>query len=406
LSVLDQIPYDLTPGEGPHTIAVPGLPPFGAPVCFENAFPGLDRALVRDGAAFLVVATNNASYELTPASAQHVQMSRMRAVETGRWVVHAGITGITAFVDPSGRVVASRGLFDTGVARATIRAGDATTPYVRFGDWAAGGSFLFAAGLFLAPRRRTTERPAPPTLGPDTGALVIVPTFDERATIERVVRGALEADPAVRVLVVDDASPDGTADVVRALMATEPRVRLLERGSKSGLASAYLSGFRTALDDGLALAVEMDADLSHDPAELPRLLAAAREGADLAIGSRYVPGGSVSNWSRARVGLSKGGNLYARLSLGMPVHDATSGYRVYRRDLLERLVSRPFASDGYGFQIELALRAYRDGWTLREVPITFREREHGRSKISRRIVVEALWLVARWGVRLRLGGEV
>jgi dolichol-phosphate mannosyltransferase len=152
--------------------------------------------------------------------------------------------------------------------------------------------------------------------------------------------------------------------------------------------------------------VEMDSDLSHDPQQLPGLLAAARNGADLAIGSRYVPGGSVSNWSRARVALSRGGNVYARLSLGMPINDATSGFRAYRRDLLQRLMAQGVHSDGYGFQVELALRAYRDGWTLREIPITFREREHGRSKISRRIVAEALWLIARWGVRLRLGREL
>jgi dolichol-phosphate mannosyltransferase len=147
----------------------------------------------------------------------------------------------------------------------------------------------------------------------------------------------------------------------------------------------------------------MDSDLSHDPVELPALLEAAGSGADLVVGSRYVPGGSVSNWSRGRVALSKAGNRYARLMLGIGVHDATSGFRVYRRALLEDLVAEPIASDGYGFQIELVLRSWQLGATLREVPITFREREHGHSKISRRIVVEALWLVTLWGLRARFG---
>ena len=405
-SALDQIPYDLTPGERLDTLRVPGLPRFATPVCFENAFASLDRALVRQGAEFLVVVTNNASYELTAASAQHVQMSRMRAVEDGRWVVHAGITGISAFIDPTGEVKVSRGLFDTGIVRGTIRSSRAITPYVRFGDWAAWGSVALATGLFLMPRPRRRARAAPAPMDLAARVLVILPTYDERPTIEPVLQGVLAAGPNVQALVVDDGSPDGTAAAVREVMAAEPRVRLVERSRKSGLASAYLEGFSTALAEGHDLVVEMDSDLSHDPQQLPGLLAAARDGADLAIGSRYVPGGSVSNWSLARVALSRGGNVYARLSLGMPINDATSGFRAYRRDLLRRLVAQGVHSDGYGFQVELALRAYRDGWTLREIPITFREREHGRSKISRRIVAEALWLIARWGVRLRLGREL
>jgi dolichol-phosphate mannosyltransferase len=231
---------------------------------------------------------------------------------------------------------------------------------------------------------------------------VILPTYEERATIAEVLQGVMAVGSHVQALVIDDGSPDGTADVVRAKMVTEPRIRLVERPTRSGLASAYLLGFSLALDEGHDLIVEMDSDLSHDPAELPGLLAVAG-GTHLAVGSRYIPGGSVSNWSRLRVGLSQAGNLYSRLALGLPVRDATSGYRVYRAELLRALTQQPLRSDGYGFQIELALRAYRGGWTVVEHPITFREREHGRSKLSRRIVVEALWLVTRWGVRLRLG---
>jgi dolichol-phosphate mannosyltransferase len=176
---------------------------------------------------------------------------------------------------------------------------------------------------------------------------------------------------------------------------------LQQRPEKSGLASAYLGGFRVGIDEGFDLVVEMDSDLSHDPIELPRLLAGARDH-DLTVGSRYVPGGSVTNWSRARVALSRAGNTYARIMLAIPIRDATSGYRVYRREMLERLIADPVTADGYGFQIELVHRAWRLGYDVGEVPITFREREHGHSKISRGIVVEALWKVTIWGLRDRL----
>jgi dolichol-phosphate mannosyltransferase len=233
---------------------------------------------------------------------------------------------------------------------------------------------------------------------------VILPTYNEQATIERVLDGigAIEAD--VDVLVVDDGSPDGTGAVVRARAETDPRVTLVERPRKSGLASAYAVGFERAIADGYHLAVEMDSDLSHRPEELPRLLEAAR-GHDLVIGSRYVPGGSVTNWSRSRVALSKAGNRYARFWLGFEVHDATSGFRVYRTPALREITATSVSSDGYGFQIELVYRAWNLGLSLGEAPISFREREHGQSKISRRIVVEALWLVTVWGLRARFRPE-
>ena len=204
----------------------------------------------------------------------------------------------------------------------------------------------------------------------------------------------------IDALVVDDGSPDGTGGIVRARAEADPRIRLIERPGKAGLASAYAIGFRRGLDERYDLIAEMDSDLSHRPDELPRLLETV-QGHDVAIGSRYVPGGSVTNWSRLRVGLSKGGNAYARLCLGFPVRDATSGFRVYRRAALETLVAAPITSEGYGFQIELVLRAWRAGLSIGEAPITFSERTHGHSKISRRIVVEALWLVTRWGARAR-----
>jgi apolipoprotein N-acyltransferase len=404
ISALDQIGYELASGGEVHTLSAPGLPAFGTPICFENSFPALDRSLVDQGAGFLVVLTNNASYAETAASAQQLQMSRMRAIEDGRWVVHAAVSGISAFIDPSGRTYDETELFRPTVIRRTIRASSQRTPFVRLGDWVPIVSLGLIAVLGLVPRGRRSRRAAPEPLGPGVRTLVILPTYDEARTIRDVIAGVL-THPGVDALVVDDSSPDGTAAIVGELAAGESRLRLIERPGKSGLGSAYLDGFRVALEEGFDLIVEMDSDLSHDPAQLGSLLDAAKTRYDLVVGSRYVPGGSVSNWSRTRVALSKAGNVYARLMLGVPLHDATSGYRVYRRELLRDLLVDPLHADGYGFQIELVMRSWLHGWSLGEVPITFREREHGQSKISRRIVVEALWLVARWGVSLRLFGR-
>ncbi len=400
ISALEQIAYELTPGERLHTLTAPGLPRFGAPICFENSFPALDRDLVRQGAEFLVVLTNNASYDRTSASAQHLQMSRLRAIEDGRWIVHAAVSGISAFIDPTGRVHDETELFEPALIRHTIRASSERTWSVRLGDWLPILSLVIVGGLAMVPRGRRRERPDPEPLAEGVRSLVILPTYDEAATIRDVLAGVL-GHPGVDALVVDDSSPDGTARIVRELMAGEPRLRLVERPLRSGLASAYQEGFRRALEERYDLIVEMDSDLSHDPAQLGALLAAARDRFHLVVGSRYVPGGSVTNWSRVRLALSRVGNMYARLMLGVPVHDATSGYRVYRRELLQDLITEPFHADGYGFQVELVMRSWLRGWSIGEVPITFREREHGHSKLSRRIVIEALWLVTRWGIALR-----
>jgi hypothetical protein len=330
-------------------------------------------------------------------------MSQMRAVETGRWVVDAGVSGISAFIDPNGTVVSRTGLFEPTILRGQVRASSSWTPYVRFGDWFPVASLLFIGMTIFAPRRRSMVRPAPSPLPSPLRALAILPTYEERDTVERAIEGLL-ATPGVAVLVVDDSSPDGTGEAVGAIAASQPRVRLLERPAKSGLASAYLEGFRVALAEGYDLAIEMDSDLSHDPSELPTLLRAAQTH-DLVVGSRYIPGGSVTNWSRTRVLLSRGGNAYARFMLGLPIKDATSGYRVYRRGLLEDLLRRPLAANGYGFQIELVLRAHRLGYDVGEAPITFREREFGTSKISRTIVAEALWMVTGWGLQLRFRSQ-
>jgi len=235
----------------------------------------------------------------------------------------------------------------------------------------------------------------------DPKVLVVLPTYNERATIAKVLAEVIAVGPSVHALVVDDNSPDGTAEIVADQAESELRITLVRRAGKLGLASAYLLGFEHALEAGYDVIVEMDADLSHRPEDLAGLLEGAMQW-DLAIGSRYVPGGGVSNWSRVRLILSKAGNAYARGMLRIPVSDATSGYRAYRRDLLAALVHQGIHSEGYAFQVELVYRAHRMGYSIGEVPITFREREHGHSKISRAIVIEALLKIGEWGVRDRL----
>jgi dolichol-phosphate mannosyltransferase len=228
--------------------------------------------------------------------------------------------------------------------------------------------------------------------------LVVIPTYNEAASIETVINRALASSPDVNVLIVDDASPDGTAELVRDRFGSEPRVSILNRPSKRGLGRAYVAGFHWGLERGYERFVEMDGDLSHDPAAIPVLLAATEE-ADLAVGSRYIDGGEIKGWSRSRTLLSKAGNMYSRVALGFGVRDSTSGFRCYRRELLEEVGFDHVKTDGYGFQIDMAYRAWRHGFRIKEVPITFIERVAGVSKISRAIVLEAVLLVALWGLR-------
>ena len=228
-------------------------------------------------------------------------------------------------------------------------------------------------------------------------ALVVVPTYDERDNIDEVVRRTM-AVPGVDLLVVDDGSPDGTGERADQLARDEPRMRVSHRTSKDGLGAAYRHGLGIGLDEGYDVLVEMDADLSHDPATLPALLGALAE-ADMSIGSRYVAGGGIVNWPRHRLALSAGGNLYVRLMTGLPVRDATSGFRAFRREVLEVLDVRSLRSEGYSFQLETALLAWQAGFRIVEVPITFVERVAGASKISRAIVAEAMVRVLTWAAR-------
>ncbi|MGH2637630.1 MAG: apolipoprotein N-acyltransferase, partial [Actinomycetota bacterium] len=400
IDAIDQVPVDRIPGERVTNLHIGGLPAFGTPICYENSFPSIDREMVGRGATFLVVTINNASYERTAASAQHLQMSRLRAVENGRWVVHAAVSGISAFIDPDGTVVDRRELFEPAVMRRVLRASERATVYTRLGDWVPWGSLALVLVLIALPRGRARPGREAGALPEDPRILVLLPTYDERETIGEVLSGLLALSHRIDALVVDDGSPDGTADVVRSVAGADGRLRLIERDRKLGLANAYAAGFRVGLEEGYDLIVEMDSDLSHRPDELPRLLEAAGSH-HVVIGSRYVPGGAVSNWSRARVALSRAGNAYARLCLGLGVRDATSGFRVYRGTALAEITRDAVRSDGYGFQVELVYRAWLAGLSVGEAPITFSERAHGQSKISRRIVFEALWLVTVWGIRAR-----
>jgi len=233
--------------------------------------------------------------------------------------------------------------------------------------------------------------------------VVVIPTYNEAANLEPVLARLRLAVPQADVLVVDDASPDGTGVLADRLAGADPAVAVLHRPAKEGLGAAYLAGFEWGLTRGYDVLVEMDADGSHRPEELPRLLAAL-SGADLVIGSRWIPGGAVHDWPLRRRLLSRGGNAYARLVLGLPLRDVTAGFRAFRRGTLEGVKLCDVASQGYCFQVDVAWRAVAAGCRVVEVPITFVERERGVSKMDRAIVTEALWRVTAWGVAHRLRG--
>ena len=235
--------------------------------------------------------------------------------------------------------------------------------------------------------------------------LVVLPTYQEAENIEAVLRRIRAAAPDAHVLVVDDGSPDGTAELALKLADDLGGIDVLERPGKSGLGSAYRTGFEWGFERGFDVLVEMDADLSHEPEALPGLLQVVDAGADLVIGSRYVPGGSTPQWPRVRRFLSVWANRYAAAVLGLAVNDATAGFRAYRADVLRRIDLSHSRADGYGFQVELVYRIVRMGGRIVEVPITFVDRVEGSSKMSLRIVVEALGLVTLWGVRDVLTGR-
>jgi len=225
--------------------------------------------------------------------------------------------------------------------------------------------------------------------------IVVIPTYNEAECLPRIVDAVRKAVPAAGVLVVDDASPDGTGRIADGLAAADARVQVHHRRGKEGLGAAYLDAFRRALDEGWERVVQMDADFSHDPADVPRLLRALDAGADLAVGSRYVPGGGTENWGLGRRIISRGGGLYARTVLGVEVRDLTAGFKAWRADTLRAIDLHQVGARGYGFQIEMTYRVLRRGLRVAEVPITFIDRRVGQSKMSGSIFFEALTLVFR-----------
>jgi len=227
--------------------------------------------------------------------------------------------------------------------------------------------------------------------------LIVTPTYNERDNLERMVEGVLRWVPEAHVLVVDDASPDGTGDVADRMAAADPRVKVMHRAGKLGIGTAYVQAFQRALADGYDIVLEMDADLSHDPAHLPAFLKAFERGADVVIGSRNVPGGGVTGWGVGRHVLSKGGSLYSRSILGLPVRDLTSGYKGFRAEVLRAIDLSSVRSEGYSFQIELTYRAAKRGFAVVEVPIHFVDRKAGHSKMSSKIFGEAVLMV--WKLR-------
>ena len=242
-------------------------------------------------------------------------------------------------------------------------------------------------------------------MSPDV-VTVVVPTYNERENLEDIAAAITER--GYGLLIVDDNSPDGTGEIADRLAASNPSISVLHREKKAGLGPAYAAAFDHLLEGDSQVIIEMDADFSHDPPDLDRLVAAVDRGADLAIGSRYVPGGSTPDWPWIRRFISKSGNVYARTLLGIPIRDATAGFRAFRSDALASLPYRKAEASGYGFQVEMAWRAHQAGLRIEEVPISFRDRTRGKSKMGLRIVVEAMTLVTVWGIgRLfsRAGGE-
>jgi dolichol-phosphate mannosyltransferase len=263
-------------------------------------------------------------------------------------------------------------------------------------------SFLGNRAWSFGGREAATAEPVVPAAAPAPSTWLVVPTYNEAENLEPFVRRVLprlaSAAPEHRVLIVDDSSPDGTGEIADRLAAELDSVEVLHRSEKDGLGRAYAAGFERALADGAELVMQMDADFSHDPDDVPALIAAAGD-ADLVLGSRYVAGGGVTDWGLMRRLLSRGGSWYARTILGVPVRDLTGGFKCFRREVIERLAFSGFQTAGFGFQVEVTYRAVQAGARVREVPILFRDRQVGASKMSSRIVLEAIWRVLELRIR-------
>ncbi|MGH3429495.1 MAG: apolipoprotein N-acyltransferase, partial [Mycobacteriales bacterium] len=412
-SEVDLVPRDFAAGSSPGVLRL-GKARVGDVICFEVGYDALSADVVRGGAQLFVVQTNNATFGTSAQSAQQLAMTRLRAVEHDRFAVMASTTGISATVSPTGHILDSTKLFTSTVLLRDLRLGTSRTLATTAGSWptrimslwalamvtlawwvsrrptdlSAQGRFRASGGCVMVPAGPPTtvtanvnaetvdaeasapnnQDSAPETASPSEArvdttpanarVLVIIPTFNEAENIEQITERLRAAAPDVALLIADDNSPDGTGAIADSLAERHAPVSVLHREGKQGLGAAYIAGFDWARERGYDVVVEMDADGSHAPEDLPRLLEALAE-ADLVIGSRWVPGGEVRNWPRRRQLLSRMGNWYTRRALGFPIADATGGYRAYRREVLDVIDWKHVASQGYCFQVDLTWRAYR-----------------------------------------------
>ena len=397
------------------------------------------------GAQVLMVQSNNATYGGTGQIEQQFAITRARAMESRREIAVATTNSVSGFITRDGAVATRTQEFTAQSMVVEMPLRSALTPAIRVAPWLERGLALAAvlacvAALWHGTRRSRGAKPAagarrprrakrsdqtgqtprkrlplsqlmPPTTtrtgwqGSASSAalgstLVIIPTYNESENIAPIISRTRKAVPDAHILIADDNSPDGTGKLADEIASADDHVHVMHRLGKEGLGAAYLAGFEWGLNAGYEVLVEMDADGSHQPEQLPELLAALAD-ADLVLGSRWVKGGEVVNWPKSREALSRGGNLWTRIALGIPLRDATGGYRAFRRKTLLGLGLDNVASAGYCFQVDLAWRALKAGFRVVEVPITFIEREYGDSKMSKRIVVEALVLTTSWGVAHR-----
>lgn len=385
-----------------------GSAKLGDLICFEIGIDEIGHDLVLGGANIIVSQANNADFGHTDQAFQQEALVRLQAITTGRAVVHASTVATTEIVGPHGKVLARTSPFTADWAAASIPLRKGITPAMRFFGWVdwlalaaaiAGALILLDLQILKILKRRPRELAATQSsIEPGLAAktLVIMPTYNETESLERVANHLLATVPEVSLLIVDDNSPDGTGQLADKLAASNARVSVLHRQQKNGLGPAYLAGFAWGFERGFEYLVEMDADGSHRAEDLTQMLAQAEQN-DLVIGSRWVPGGKIVNWPLTRQLISRGGNFYARTMLGAPIRDITAGFRVYRAAFLKSLDLTSVASAGYSFQVEMAWRSLQAKGRIVEVPITFVERESGYSKMSKRIVFEALARVTRWG---------
>jgi apolipoprotein N-acyltransferase len=406
-SLIDLISRGYSFGQKPGVMSAAGTE-IGDLICFEIGIDEIPRDLVRGGASVIISQANNADFGHTAEAFQQEALVRLQAIATGRAVVHASTVATTEVVAPTGEVLAGTVAFNPGWAAATVPLETAQTPAMRFFGWVDMAALLAAAVallMLLGSRalRLTSGKSQPANLESvevDRKAalktLVIMPTYNEAQNIGNIAGHLLDTVPEVSLLIVDDNSPDGTGDIADRMAAENPRVHVLHRTEKNGLGPAYLAGFAWGFEQGYEYLVEMDADGSHRAEDLINMLAVAPNN-DLVIGSRWVRGGKVVNWPVSRQLISRTGNLYARIMLGAGIRDITAGFRVFRASFLQSLDLKSIASAGYSFQVEMAWRCFKAKARIQEVPITFVERAIGYSKMSNKIVFEALWRVTQWG---------